>query len=366
MKAFIENNPPVNFFEYLSGLLRSGDNFKDILLTSRGRDAIQLAVDYLQIKESNSILLPALTCDTVSGVISSNCRTIFYDLNNDYSIDTSVLERFLKKNLSIKAIYVIHYFGFIHKNMANISSLCKKYGVALIEDHAHSALSDYDRNLADIQIFSFRKLFPTADGGGIRIAHRKMSSKFDFKSKLISNQKGLLIAFKRFASLYSSGMRSSIGKLIQHDINRLNIGNIKIEPLPISSFGEGIIRSSDLETISAIRRQQYLMWMKLLNTTHFNLLFPDLHNDTVPFGVPIKVENPREILDHFKKFNVFLKVHWLALPAGTKDSCPISHLLAQTSITLPIYPGLKEEHMFFIKDELLKYGIPFETSNFLQ
>lgn len=358
MKAYIEPIPPINLFDYFKNIHHSGNNFNDVLLTSRGRDAIQLAIDFLQIKENDSVLLPALTCNTVSSVFSNNCQTIFYDLNEDYSISVAVLEKFLKKNPEIKIIYVIHYFGFIHHNMPQISSLCKKYGVILIEDHAHSALSDYNEKLADIQIFSFRKLFPTADGGGIRVTHQEINNKFNFKQKIISNQKGLLIAFKRIASLYSNGLRSSVGKLIKHDINRLNNGYTRIDPLPVSRFGKGIISSSDINEISAERRKQYLMWKKMMKSTPFRPIFPVFYDKTVPFGFPIKLQNSKEIVDHFKEFNIFLKVNWSELPPDTKDSCPVTHRLAETSITLPIYPGLKEKHMHFIKDELMKYGVP--------
>ena len=358
MKAYIENNPPVSLLKYLTSPLYSGSNFSNVYLTSRGRDAIQLAIDFLRIQNDDLVLLPALTCDTVSSVFASNCQTIYYDLNKDYSIRVSVLERFLKENPGIKLIYIIHYFGFIHHNMPQISSLCKKYGVILIEDHAHSALSDYNEELADIHIFSFRKLFPTADGGGIRITHQEIHNKFKFKHKLISNQKGLLIAFKRIASLYSNGLRSSVGKLIKHDINRLNNGYSRIDPLPISLFGKGIISSSDINEISAERRKQYLLWNKLIASTPFRPIFPVLYDETVPFGFPIKLQNSKEIVDHFKKFNIFLKVNWFELPPNTKKPCPVSHRLAETSVTLPIYPGLKEDHMWFIKDELLKYGVP--------
>lgn len=366
MKAYVESNPPIKLSRYLAGFFYSGNNFARVILTSRGRDAIQLAINSLDLKNNDLVLSPALTCDTVTGVFSSNCQTTFYDLRPDYSIDVSILERLLNSKPEIKAVYVIHYFGFIHRNIEQISALCKKYGILMIEDHAHSAFSDYNEGLSDIQIFSFRKLLPTADGGGIRINKKITEHKFLLKHRLIANIKGLSIAFKRIISLYSSSVRRSAGKLIQLDINRLNSGNTKIEPLPVSVFGKGIIRSSDLGKISSIRREQYLIWKELLDPTPFMPLFPDLGSETVPFGFPIQIQNSMEVLNHFKKFNVFLKVHWVGLPPDTEISCPVSHHLAQSSITLPIYPGLTKKHMVLIKDELLKCGVPFKGSRSLQ
>jgi len=360
MRAYIESNPPINILAYLAGIFKSGNNFSDVLLTSRGRDAIQLAFNYLELKNDDTVLLPALTCDTVTGIFSGNCSEIFYDLNEDYSIDISALEQILSKNREIKLVYVIHYFGFIQKNIQQISSLCKKYDITLIEDHAHSALSEYRRDFSDIQIYSFRKLFHTADGGGIRMGtgKKKINYKFKLKNKIIANIKGFLIAVKRIGSLYSKKIRSAFGKVIQSEIDEMAEGNTKIDPLPVSAFGRGIISSADMDKICEVRRRLYVKWNEIIDSTPFDPVFPDLDSETVPFGFPIRMQNNIEVADHFKAFNIFLKIHWLTLPSGTKETCPISHHLAGTSLTLPIYPGLKESQMYFIKDQLVKFGIP--------
>lgn len=361
MRAYIESNPPINILAYLTGIFKSGNNFSDVLLTSRGRDAIQLASNYLEFKDDDTVLLPALTCDTVTGIFSGNCNMIFYDLNKDYSINLSALEEQLKENPEIKLVYVIHYFGFIQKNIQQISSLCKKYDSTLIEDHAHSALSEYRRDLSDIQIYSFRKLFPTADGGGIRAAtgKNKLHYKFRLKHKIIANLKGFLIAVKRVGSLYSKKIRAVFGKVIQNEIDEMGEGRAKIEPLPVSAFGRGIISSADMDKIRKKRCRLYGKWNEIIDSTPFDPVFPELDSETVPFGFPIRLRNNIEVADHFKTFNIFLKIHWLSLPPGTKDTCPTSHHLAGTSITLPIYPGLKESQMYFIKDQLVKFGIPY-------
>lgn len=358
MKTYIEPLPPINIFKYLGGIVQSGDNFKDVLLTSRGRDAIQIAVDLLNIGANNQVLLPALTCDTVSSVFSGNCQIIYYDLLDDYSIDLDMLEQMLNKHPRVKTVYVIHYFGFIHENIQQIKSLCEKNGVFLIEDHAHSALSTYDKTLADMQIYSFRKLLPTADGGGISVNRTGLQQKFHRRHQLLANQKGLLISFKRVGSLYSRKVRCVMGKLIQQDINSMKEGHTRIDPLPVSAFGRGIIRSSNIAEISSIRRDQYRTWLDLIKRTPFKPLFPELKEGIVPVGFPINIKNNEAVLEHFKRYNIFLKIHWRTLPPNMDQPCSVTRSLAANSITLPIYQGLNEENMRFIRDELLKCGVP--------
>jgi dTDP-4-amino-4,6-dideoxygalactose transaminase len=362
MNAYIENNPPINLFKYLLGMFRTGQEFADVICTSRGRDAIQLALDYLDLSDRDTILLPTLTCDTVTSVVLNNCKAAYYDLNRDYSIDIATLEQIIQTNESIKVVYVIHYFGFIHENIAQISALCKQYGVLLIEDHAHSALSKYQNTYADTQIFSFRKLLPTADGGGIRFNRTTVDHNFRFRDQMAANIKALLIAIKRIGSLYSATLRSRFGSLIQQDIDRLSSGSRRIDPLPVSTFGNSIIRSADIKEISEIRRRQYRWWQEIMGSTVFVSPFSHLPDEVVPYGFPVKLQNPREVIEHFKQYNIFLKMNWEILPAGTKETHPISHELAESSLTLPIYPGLHKKQMLFLRDEIVMHGVPLFES----
>lgn len=357
-KKNIASNPPIRIFTYLFGPFKKGNNFQQITLTSRGRDSIQLACDYFNIGQEDVALIPAFTCDTVTGVFKGNCRMDYYDLKENLKINANEIERRLSENPKIKLLYVIHYFGFLHRNINELSLLCKSYGIILVEDHAHSALSQSNSNLSDIQIFSFRKLLPTADGGGLAINQNGFNHTFSKKSKITANIKGIIIALKRLGSLYSSEFRRYIGKVIQKDISNLNEGSSKITPLPISIFGKGIIYSADLQQNSIERRKQYKTWGILLEETPFEPLLPDLEEDTVPIGYPVKVCNNKEIVEYFKKYNIHLKIHWAELPKEALASCPVSLKISRSSITLPIYPGLKITDMKFIRDELLKCAVP--------
>jgi dTDP-4-amino-4,6-dideoxygalactose transaminase len=282
----------------------------------------------------------------------------YYDISEDFKISENEIERHISENPKIKMLYIIHYFGFLHKNIEELSSVCKRKGIILVEDHAHSALSQGKENLSDIQIFSFRKIFSTADGGGLLVKEGGFEYDFPLKSKIAANIKGLVIAIKRIGSLYSPLFRRTVGGMIQKDISSLNEGSSKITPLPVSKFGKGIICSADLQQNALERRKQFKIWKSLMESTPFKCLFPDLEEGTVPVGYPVKVSNNTEVVEYFEKYNIFLKIHWSSLPKGTAETCPVSFKISRGSITLPIYPGLKTSDMKFIRDELLKCAIP--------
>lgn len=100
-----------------------------------------------------------------------------------------------------------------------------------------------------------------------------------------------------------------------------------------------------------------------MESTPFKPLFSDLEEGTVPVGYPVKVSNNTEVVEYFKKYNIFLKIHWNPLPEGAAEACPVSLKISRGSITLPIYPGLKKDDMKFIRDEFLKCAIPEEVKN---
>jgi perosamine synthetase len=71
-------------------------------------------------------------------------------------------------------VLVIHYFGFAESSIESLAELCRKAGVTLIEDCAHSLFSRYrGRPLGDfapISVFSLRKTLPLLEGGALNMS----------------------------------------------------------------------------------------------------------------------------------------------------------------------------------------------------
>jgi len=131
--------------------------------TLSGRSALKLALDSLKLSKSDTITI--LT--TSSNFYISSCVT-------------SQIEDFCLWNRSIndqtKAILVNHEFGFPFEDLRGL----KKYGLPIIEDCAHSFLSQNEENsvgsVGDFLIFSLPKYFPIQIGG-IFCSHEPISNK---------------------------------------------------------------------------------------------------------------------------------------------------------------------------------------------
>jgi dTDP-4-amino-4,6-dideoxygalactose transaminase len=355
----IESMPPVSVGRYLSRE-RSARNtqFEDCTFTLRGRDAIALAVQSSGLEEGSTVLFPGYLCPIVLRGFSGGFDFQYYDTGRDFSIDADEIEAFFRKH-DVKLLYLIHYFGFLHRNLDRLADLCREHGVLLWEDHAHSFLSRISYEFADAMIFSFRKLLPVPDGGGLWL--RDTPPVEIGEGALASNVSSLLILAKRSRLAMSKPLRARTGQIARASTAAVHEGSKQIVPAPISYMSRRKVEFSDLENAFSVRRQIFGKWQRLLRGSGFEPVFAALPDEVCPQGFPIWLRNGRELVRSLQEFDVFLKVHWPIHPR-MKEKCPTAFDVSQSIITLPIYPGLREEDMEKIAALLGRYGEPLAAA----
>lgn len=127
-------------------------NNRKYVYTNSGRSAINQALSYLRLKKDDVV-----TIFTTSGnYYISGCVTTEIEKYCKWS-------RVLENNT--RAIFVNHEFGFPYEKLSNL----KKYNLPIIEDCAHSFLSqNYEESVGTIGtyvIYSMPKFFPIQIGG---------------------------------------------------------------------------------------------------------------------------------------------------------------------------------------------------------
>jgi hypothetical protein len=135
------------------------NRFDNYIITYNGRGAINLALSNLNLQKDDVVTI--LT--TSSNYYISGCVT-------------KEIEKFCKWSRKIepntKVIFVNHEFGFVHKELEEI----KKYNLPIIEDCAHSFISQNKNNtvgkIGDYVIYSLPKFFPI-QFGGILVSNNK-------------------------------------------------------------------------------------------------------------------------------------------------------------------------------------------------
>lgn len=162
--------PNVNSFE--QELAEKVGSEHAAALTS-GTAAIHLALKAAEVGEGDIVLCPTLTFSaTANPIIYQNAIPVFIDSDiKTWNMDPKALEEALiKYGDKVKAVLVVHLYG-LSADMDKIVSLCKEYGVLLIEDAAESLGTYYKGQhtgtFGEFGIFSFNgnKIITTSGGG---------------------------------------------------------------------------------------------------------------------------------------------------------------------------------------------------------
>jgi len=143
---------------------------------SSGTAALHLALRAAQVKPADEVVVPTLTfAATANPVLYQGARPVFIDSDRTtWNLDPNLLEAFLaqraNQNRLPKAVIAVHLFG-LSADLNAIQTLCRRYGVWLIEDAAESLGAtlhgQLTGTLGDAGIFSFNgnKMITGTTGG---------------------------------------------------------------------------------------------------------------------------------------------------------------------------------------------------------
>lgn len=148
----------------------TGANY--VTVCSNGTAALHIACMALGIGPGDEVITTPITF-----AASANCarycgaKVVFADINPEtYNIDPDEIEK--KITPATKAVVAVDFTGQAVE-LARIQEICKKHGVYLIEDAAHSIGTKYNGqpigSIADITAFSFHpvKTVTAGEGGAI-------------------------------------------------------------------------------------------------------------------------------------------------------------------------------------------------------
>lgn len=146
---------------------------KAAVAMTAGTHALHIAVKLADVKRGDIVLCSDLTfAATVNPVSYEGATQVFIDSEREtWNMDPQALEVALKKyGNKVKAVIVAHLYGTPAK-MDEISELCERYDVTLIEDAAESLSAKYKGKqtgtFGEYSILSFNgnKIITTSGGG---------------------------------------------------------------------------------------------------------------------------------------------------------------------------------------------------------
>lgn len=152
-KLEAHENYTVGITHYFSNLFQK----PQITITQNGRSAISILLEHLKLKREDEVwIITTFDYPNVSSCVTS---TIF-----NYCKPSRVLTE------NTKLAFIIHEFGMVHPETADIIKRCHQRGISVVEDCAHTFLSKTTDELlagqqGDWTIVSFPKFYPVEMGG---------------------------------------------------------------------------------------------------------------------------------------------------------------------------------------------------------
>ena len=319
------------------------------------RDALALAGRYLDLKRDDTVLLPAYLCKEVLRPFAGKSRLLFYDVADDLSVGPDTIRSWLDRE-RVRLLVVINYFGFLQPWRHEIARICAEHQTVLLEDCAHSLLTDGSGDTGHLSVVSYRKLLPVFDGGGLRIGGAAPELTVPYHPRLYSNLLSMLATVKalthfRSDTLSRAGVADRRSAALPDERPQWQ-GKV----LPLSWFTSNGAANAPFAEIIGRRRADYEFWQAhVVAASGLSPVMSRLGDGVCPLGFPALAEDRDALKSKLERAGVPIKVHW-ALPPGVGSDCVNSQRLSRLMMTLPVYPELSAASRSRAADILTRGG----------
>ena len=305
---------------------------------SNGTDALLLAMMALDIKPGDEVITTPFTfIATAETIAFLGAKPVFVDIDEKtYNIDPDKIEE--KITSKTKAIIPVSLYGQ-PADMDKIQEIANKYNLKVIIDGAQSFGCTYngktDSNLGDISTTSFFPAKPLGcygDGGAVFTNDEILANKM--KSLRLHGQS------KRYHHQY-------IGMGGRLDTIQAAVLNVKLKYYP-----------KDL----ALRQEVAIKYAKSLeNKTNLILPFAESNCTSAWAQYSVRVKNRDEVQEKLKAVGIPTAVHYpmplhlqecFTYLGYKKGDFPISEIVSNEIMSLPMNPYVTDEEIFYIVGKL--------------
>jgi len=321
----------------LSAFEKEYATFNDVnyaIGVSNGLDALFLSLKALGVKAGDEVIVPSNTyIATALAVSYVGATPVFVEPNpKTYNIDPELIEQAITSKT--KAIMPVHLYGQACE-MDKIINIATKYNLAVIEDNAQSHGAAFQGKCTgswgDANGTSFypgKNLGALGDGGAITTNNDDLNHKI----KVLRN--------------YGSAVK------YKHDI----IGhNMRLDELQAAFLS---VKLKSLKSWTIQRQEIAKKYSDELSNIE-GLILPYTHSEaTHVYHLYVVRTDKRDALQKFlEEKGISTMVHYPIPPhlqqaysflGKTEGTFPIAENLAKTSLSLPIWPGLKDSEVNYI------------------
>jgi len=346
----------------------------------QARYAIWHALRALGIRSGDNVAFPAFHCSTeLDAFVHLGIDRRYYGVDDSLRVRIDSLERAIDDRT--RAVFVIHYFG-LPQRIETIAELCRRKGLPLIEDCAHTLRGFHgDRLLGtfgDVSIFSMRKLLPLPDGGALRINDPAIAlpaapaSRPPRRRTLLGVRRSLSRNLETQHGPLLRALRARILKPVFRTLKGIGSRTGGDAPRPedpydflperihwsMSAISRAILHNTPLDEVARRRRENYqALAGRLRPTTHVRPLPLDLPENVCPWIFPVLVDRPGAFVAHLLGRGIEVSEFWQRFhPAFPRHQFPDESARKEHLLALPVHHQLGENHMRWIAETVLAWN----------
>ncbi|WP_148624172.1 UDP-4-amino-4,6-dideoxy-N-acetyl-beta-L-altrosamine transaminase [Aliarcobacter cryaerophilus] len=318
---------------------------KYCVAVANGTAALHLASMALLEKKDKVLTTVNSFVATSNSILYVGAKPIFVDICEDGNIDLDLCEEELKKDSSIKAIYVVHFSGNI-ANQKKLKYLKESYNIKILEDCAHSLGATFEGIKAgscensDCSILSFHpvKHITTGEGGAVTTNSKEIYE------KLLELRAHGIKRLPEFAPWY-------------YEMHSLGF-NYRITDIQAAL---GISQLRKLDSFVKRRKEIALKYDKAFLNSVVKPLYSFTNNSSYHLYV-VKVNfsklntSKTEFFNKMREKNIGLQLHYIpinkqpyykSLGYGNEET-PIMNRYYEECFSLPMYASLSNEEQEYV------------------
>lgn len=304
-----------------------------------GRHALLAALNILQLRPGDSVLVPAFICkDLLAPIHAVGAIPVFYD------VDLDMRPANLHEMVSARAVLAVNYFGF-PQDLSPFRTYCERHDATLIEDNAHGFLSCDETGTplgarGDVGIFSIRKTFVLPDGAMLMV--NKMELQNRLEKQLPFCREALPLSFwikrglswlQRNTGIVLLAMGQDLARCLRywrtgHAIAPLlpeNEFEMPLDPEP-HFYSMSAFSKLDFITEIARRRRLYGEFHVQLASLKVQPMFGEMPAGTVPYGYPFFADDQTaQLAVRLARKHGLDCIHWPDLPAEVEPTAPLHY-----------------------------------------
>ncbi len=327
----------------------TGGGAQSVALSS-ATAALHLSLAALGIGAGDEVIVPSLTFVACANVIRYVGATpVFADVTGELDWDVSPSDVAARITPRTRAIIVVHYAGY-PCDMDRFHAISQENGLALIEDCSHAPLGTWRGKplgtFGDTGCFSFfsNKNMTTGEGGMI-----------------ISRNPQLI---ERFRILRSHGITASTyqrfkGHAYGYDVAEPGY-NYRLDEIRAAI---GIEQLRKLPAFNARRKELVRRYRRLIAQRVPDVRVPFTERDAdsgchiFPVLLPGGEENRNNTIRAMAARGIQCSIHYRPIHTfsayqGVSADVPVTDRIAQSILTLPLFPSLSEEQMDLVVEGL--------------